>query len=79
MTENDDEQLVSFGRFALMGVTPRISSPSPANGKAISDVFNTSRESRLIEPRISRNRGNLYSALSELIVANGAKQIFEKH
>jgi len=78
MTENDDEQLVSFGRFAPTGVTPRISSPSPANGKAISEVFNTSQESRLIERRTSRNRGNLYSALSEMIVANGAKEIFEK-
>lgn len=71
VTENDDEQLVSFRRFAPAGVTPRVSSPSPTNGKAISDVFNTSRESRLMGPR---NGWNPYSTLLEIIVAHEAKQ-----
>jgi len=75
VTENDDEQLVSFGRFAPRG--SYAAHFEPVTGKWKSNQRCLQYVTRIETRGAQKNKGNLYSTLLEIIVSHEAKQISE--
>jgi len=75
VTENDDEQLVSFGRFAPRG--SYAAHFEPVTRKWKSNQRCLQYVTRIEARGAQKNRGNLYSTLLEIIVSYEAKQTSE--